>query len=219
MSPLRLLSGFFLRLLLYYAAAQLLWVLAGDVYVRTFQAVGTSLFRGFGPDGDVRFAPLVPATPLWETELILRHRSTKTVGRVPIGARPRYSLTASLLALVLATPVAGRRRLWAGLWGLLLIHLWIVFGLWLNILNVYCGNNALRMYDVGPAVKTCLALTREVAVVSPVTGFAVSVLVWVLVTLRRGDWSRWCSPAAPAGRVRGAGSGDPGVGGSRDRGI
>ena len=71
MSPLRLLSGFFLRLLLYYAAAQVLWVFAADVYVHTFQAMGTSLFRRFGPDGHVRFAPLVRATPLWDTELLL----------------------------------------------------------------------------------------------------------------------------------------------------
>ena len=150
MSPLRLLSGFFLRLLLYYAAAQWLWVFTGDVYVRTFQAGGTSLFRRFGPDGHVRFAPLVPATPHWETELLMGNRRTKAVGHIRTGARSRYMQTTSLLALVLATPVVRKRRLWASFWGRLLIHLWIVFGLWLTIFNAYCGTNPLRMYEWRP---------------------------------------------------------------------
>jgi hypothetical protein len=75
--------------------------------------------------------------------------------------------------------------------------------LWLSLVNVFSDNTPIMQFVFSPAAKKALALAVRILSLSPEVPFAVPVLIWIAVTIRRHDLSAWtgrpASHRGPAG--------------------
>jgi hypothetical protein len=170
------------------------WPLAGRVYSRFYHAGGNFLFGSFGANGKVRFEET--GDPSFDTRI-----SLVNVGRMDANGKLKqlqcpcsirrcgYIHAVFLTALIVATPVPIRRKLWALLWGLILIHCFIaaVLGIWIAF--NFCGE-PLYLFAMSPFWKGKLNVPFELFILNGTSGFVAAVIIWVLVTFRREDWSR-----------------------------
>jgi hypothetical protein len=114
---------------------------------------------------------------------------------VPVGfichnsRRSSYIYIAFLAALVLATLIPWRRKGWALLWGMILIHGFIVFNLAMWILYGF-NKEPLCLLVLCPFWKRVLLLTLDVFVRNLTFGLVVCVFIWIFILFRREDWSR-----------------------------
>jgi hypothetical protein len=100
---------------------------------------------------------------------------TRSIGWIP---------TALTMALILATPVPWRQRAWALLWGLLLVHAFILFSLQVWIWD---ESAALSLFRIPPVLQTILDGLEYTLLTQLGASFSVPILIWVLVTFRRDD--------------------------------
>ncbi|UCE61026.1 MAG: hypothetical protein JSU63_04590 [Phycisphaerales bacterium] len=200
-------SWFFIKLVLTYGLFIALWVGIGDWYASAFRSAGTSIFKDFGPSGIVVFQAKEEPTALWDSDILLGNHETKRALPKPFGTRYRgYAPTSVLLALVFASPLPWRRRLLAAAAGLVLLYLWIGFGLWLQIMAGYAGSDEIRMYELTPFVDKTLSYMSFVVATSTVSQYAMPVFFWILVTFRRDDWELILSSSKAGGGQDGAAS-------------
>ena len=189
MRPSQLISRFFIKLFICYGLFLVAWPALSDPYASAFRKVGTKVFRSFGPDGDVLIKKRDNPTRMLDSDLVQGNRKTRSFGTTPFGTRYQgYAPTAVLLSLILASPVTWKRRGWATVLGLILVHLWIAFALWLMLVDTYSDPNKLAMYELSPLVKGSLSYTTFVVTKSTMTRYFVPVFFWILVTFRRDDW-------------------------------
>lgn len=186
-------SFFFGKLVLWYALFVVLWEVTpvGQWYATAFQNVGTAVFRAFtfGEHGVVWLEPLDQPTELWDSALKIKNRQAKLVGTLPFGTRYwGYASTTMVLSLILATPLAWRRRLVAVVIGMLMVHAWIAGEIWLASVNALSEPNSLAVYTPGPTLKAVLSFVTEIVTKSTVTRYAVSAAIWGLASFRSGDW-------------------------------
>jgi len=99
-----------------------------------------------------------------------------------------YLPTALVIALVLATGIGWRRRLCALAWGLVWIHVFIVFLLGLMIVMIICAHPELGLFEVSPFWQMTLSLPWEFFLNRTGTPLATTVPIWMVVTFRRDDW-------------------------------
>jgi hypothetical protein len=158
-----------------------------------------SYFRGFGNwalsfGDDRRFVELAPAVADprgLDTQIRLANRTlldSEGRGKIvhtdidsrAIGWLP----TALTLALIGATPISWRRRAWALLGGLVLIHVFLAF-----TLLTWVWNNAasVSLSDPSPWMKQVLDELNYTLMTQIGASFTVPVIIWVLVTFRRQD--------------------------------
>jgi len=180
-------------------------------YAHVFRAFGNVVFARFWiwPDGSVRFLDLrsenllsdlnaatplnlpagfrpLPATKVLDTLMVLKNRRTPgRFGLVRTSARSLgYWTTALFLALALAWPMSWKRRGWALLWGLFLIHLFIAFRLTITLVETGFGaDKPYALFDLSPFWLGVLSRTKEVAVHNPTVSFLVAGFVWLVVAL------------------------------------
>ena len=169
------------------------WPGLGETYGRHFREICRLAFSGDGGRLLVRFAPMATGSrhPI-DTQIALANRDQldrNSIGpAVILGVSSRRAgwLPAVLTAaLILATPVAWRRRAWALLGGLLLIH-----GFTLCFVGIYIWNNSagLGLVSFTPFWKQ-VAMGVEQTLTQSGANFAVPVLVWMLVIFRRQDFA------------------------------
>ena len=187
--PLSVISGFFVKALAYYVAFLGLWMLIGESYATAYRASATKIFRKFPPHGTVFITAKVAPTRLLDSELRLGNDKTLAVLTQGFSARYHaYAPTRLMLSLILASPFPWRRRCWAVLWGLLLVHAWIVFALFMMIMNGYSGDHAVAMYTFRPSIIKSLMFVTKLATEGIIPRYVVPAGLWILVTFRRGDW-------------------------------
>lgn len=192
MSPLRLVSGFFLRLTLAYGAFLALWLLIGPAYGSAFRSAAGAAFRKFGHEGLVKFVPRKASHPLWDSVIEMGNIRTRQVADLPFGTKYLgYAPTIMLACLVLATPVSWSRRLLALATGLVLIHVFIGLGLYFMLLDNFSSGPPLGMYSFGPWVKQTVAFLQGTFTQSTTTRYAVPTVFWILVTIRGRDLEQW----------------------------
>lgn len=182
-------TKFFIKLLLCYALFLGAWPLVASTYATAFRTVYTKAFQSAFPKWYVAFVAKSSATSSWDSELLLHNPKTKQTGAQPFGTRYLgYAATSMLFALLLASPVSWGRRGRALIWGVILVHLWIAFSLWLMIVHGYSGDNTLAIYDFGSTVKRTLSFATFLATESTAPRYLVPVFLWITVTFRKGDW-------------------------------
>ena len=98
-----------------------------------------------------------------------------------------YLPTALVVALTLATPIPWPRRAWALVWGLVLIHSFVVLILWLIILHQYIESPSLSLFLLKPFAHRIFNAVYAVLMRAHVF-FVVPVMVWLIVSFRREDW-------------------------------
>jgi hypothetical protein len=175
------------------------WPGWNDLYGAYFRALGEAAFsRPSGPR-IVLFEPhaLQHGFSSLDTQMTLGNRDridqngngpakklsldTRSIGWTP---------TALTIALILATPVPWRQRAWALLWGLLLIHAFILFSV-----QVWIWDKAseVSLATPPPFLQSVLDELEYTLLVQLGVSFSVPLLIWILVTFRRKDYALFSS--------------------------
>jgi hypothetical protein len=183
---------FFCLFLLVFGLLMAPWPRLGRAYTRFYSAGAAFLFGSFGSTGIVRFGLLSDSEHDINVTLYNRAQAGPD-GKVP-GIRTRHSsryagyiYVAFLAALILANPIAWRRKGWALFWGIILIHGLVASRLALRILYAF-NNKPLSMFALNPFCKRVLSITHQAFAVNVTFGFIVCVFIWILVSFRRRDW-------------------------------
>ncbi len=199
MSPLKPVAAFFLKVVVIYALLMIPWPGVMGAYGYVFRACGNTVFRTFGSTGRVHFAPIIPVPAgkdAKDTTVTLENIKPPGVrGTMDMNSRLMGYLPAAFAAaLILATPVPWSRRLWALLWGILLMSGFAGFELTLRLVDAFSDKNPLAVVTLGPVAKGALLILLKVIALSPVTAYIAPVFVWILVTFRRTDWTTLLPP-------------------------
>jgi len=203
MLPHRRIAAFFLKVILFYALLMIPWPGVREGYGFVFRGCGNTFFRVFGSAGRVYFAPISPfpaGKDAKDTSATLENIKTRGArGTMDMNSRLMgYLPTTFAVALILATPVPWSRRLWALLWGILLMSCFAGFELALRLLDAFSDKNVLAVFSLGPVGKASVVILMKVLAMSPVSAYIAPIFVWILVTFRRGDWAKLlASPTSP----------------------
>lgn len=176
-----------------YGLLMALWPVWGGVYSRLYTGAAALLFESPGSRALVHFHQSSDTGDEVKITFYDRQR-VDAVGRpVPllrIAHDIRYGdyiYLAFMVAVIGATPIAWRRKGWALLWGLILMHVFMAFRL--GILILYLLNSEqVALLALKAFSRQVLLLSTQVFTVNILPGFVVAILIWVLVSFRRGDW-------------------------------
>jgi len=167
------------------------WPGWNGIYGGYFRALGQAAFSCPDEQRVVLFEPhpMQHGFSSLDTQMTLGNRSSTDSsgrGRADIVDLDTRSLgwmpTALTMALILATPVPWRQRGWALLWGLLLIHAFILFSLQVWIWD---KSPALSLLNLSPFWQTMMDDLEYTLVTQIGASFSVPILIWILVTIRR----------------------------------
>lgn len=211
MQPSKLIRAFFL-LLVYSAVLLAPWPGVGQAYGWCFRSLGNTAFFWFGfwPDGNVSFLDLNsptlrddidrvspgplpktfrPPSPTTskDTLMVLRNRNVATFTQLRTSSRILgYWPAALMVALTLATPLSWKKRGWALLWGLLFVHVFVVFRLSLTLAaNGFALDKPYALFSPSPFWMDALNRCEQVAVENPTVSFMVPAMIWFLVAFRK----------------------------------
>ena len=205
MPPRSLVFGFLSRFALTYGLLIVPWPGFNAAYGSYFRGLGQAVFAREG-ERRILYFEAVPKKlhRVLDTRIALANRDqfdrsgrgpgryleldTRGVGWVP---------TALVLALILATPVPWRRRGRALLWGLLVVH-----GYLLLCVAVYIWSNStdLLLLTLNPFWKEVVRGLEETLLTQMGASFVEPVLIWIFVTLRRQDMVVWRAGTAKSGQ-------------------
>ncbi|MHC4697956.1 MAG: hypothetical protein ACYTFA_14580, partial [Planctomycetota bacterium] len=117
-------TGFFTRLSVIYILFVLPWPGLKAEYAAFFRTGGNLVLPSLIPEGSIRLAPAPDPTDRFDTYIHFANKRTGGEGEAVASSRNSgYLQTAFLISLILATPQAWSGRLWALLWGLILVNL------------------------------------------------------------------------------------------------
>jgi hypothetical protein len=169
------------------------WPGLGRAYRKFYIAGASFLFGSIGPTGTVTFEPLPGSENDMNVTLYNRARTSPDGGIARIQTHHSshhagYMYVAFLSALILATPIPLRRKIWALFSGMILIHGLIAFKLALRIFHAF-HNRPLSMFVMSKFSKRVLSISHQAFAVNVTFGFVVCVFIWILVCFRRKDWT------------------------------
>lgn len=108
--------------------------------------------------------------------------------------------TALFIALVLSSPVPWGRRAWSLVWGLLVVHVFVLFSLQIYIWNQSDASSGLNLIELSPFWKTIVNGLEETLVTQLGASFAIPFFVWIFVTFRAEDLRAFSVGHQPAAR-------------------
>ncbi len=193
MLPRKLILRFLLRFALIYGLLIAPWPGWSELYSEGFRAVGNAVFGGsegqrllyFEAHRETRgFASL-------DTRIVLANRtqaySSGNASAKMLGIDPRsigWTPTALTIAFIAATPIPWRRKTGALIWGLIWIHAFILFSVWVYIWN---NSTEVSLVTLSPFWKEIADDLQYTLVTQMGVSFSVPVLIWILVCFRRED--------------------------------
>ena len=202
MLPPKRLGRFFLLLAVVYGVLMAPWPGVTSAYAYLFRAGGNGLFARFwfSPDGSVRFldlralepGDLAPGTPPIEAsgafDTVMELSSRRAPGSLGyLRTSSRYigfGPTAVLIALIVATPTTWRRRAWALLWGMLLVHLFIALRLSLTLAAAgFAADKGYALFHPSEFWRGVLTRAESIFSDNPTVSFVVPTVIWFLVAL------------------------------------
>jgi hypothetical protein len=184
---------FFCLFVLIFGLLMAPWQRLGRAY-RKFYIVGASfLFGSIGSTGMVTFEALSDSENDMNVTLYNRARLAPDGGIARIQTRHSsrhagYMYVVFLSALILATPIPPRRKVWALFSGMILIHGLVALKLALRIFHAF-HNQPLSMLSMSTFSKRVLSIAHQAFAVNVTFGFVVCVFIWILVCFRRRDWA------------------------------
>ena len=171
------------------------------------RAAAALLFESSGDDWKVVFQEI--DAPEHDMRIVFYKLSRARTGikMIPVGYikhnshRSGYICTTFLIALILATPVGWRRRGWALLYGMLLIH--VLIALKVGILLLYGFNKEpFSVIVLSPFWSRALSLAYHVFIPNLTFSLIVSVFIWFLVSFRREEWAKLLMGKENSSRVK-----------------
>ena len=187
--------GFLLRMVLIYGLFVVLWFNWGEFYGEIFRAGSNILFGSYGNQTIIHFQSYQPkdkksildtqVTITQEKSLLKGNRLTKSI---KISSKHfGYTSTILVISLILATPMMWKRQLWTLLWGIILVHIFIVFRMTIGLLAFFSHNEAFGIITFNPFWQKILNFISTIFVVHIGISYIVPVIIWVLVTFRRSS--------------------------------
>ena len=168
------------------------WPVVGRAYSCLYRGGANFLFGSFGSKGIVEFNTLKKAE--YDIEVFLYnidHRNQDGTLRgletSHSSRRDAYIYIAFLVALIAATPISVKRKLWALLWGTIFIHCFIAMKLYLRLIDAF-SREPLCVITISPFWGRIFYAVHQMFVENVNSGFVAAVLIWILVSFRRGDW-------------------------------
>jgi hypothetical protein len=189
---------FFLLVAVIYGMLLIPWPGLLSGYRAAVAGAGNFFLKRIG-DGHVTFTPLETPTLNKDTEVSLRNIKTGTQAIMTINARRLYLPTAFTFALIVAAPISWRRKTLALVLGLLLISVYVGFGVWLELLKVL-SEPRFGAVSIGPTLRNGMMVLMLILRKSPVVPYIAALVIFVLVTVRREDVVRLGSAALTARR-------------------
>lgn len=184
----RRIAGFFARLAIIYGLFVIPWPGIKTGYAAFFRVSGTFFFESLIPGGSVRFEPAPNPTGRFDTVILCVNKRTGAEAEADASSRNSgYLQTALLISLVLATPLPWSRRVWALLWGLLLVNVAMACTTLVLLLRIFSSRGFLL--ELTPFWDKILEVAFGLAMTDAVTLWPVSVLTWIVVSFRRSDWA------------------------------
>lgn len=185
---------FFCLFVLVYGLLMAAWPAVGAVYSKFYRAGGEFLLGSFGHGGIVRFSQ--PEDSKKDICIAVFNRDRVDKNGKMSGSQLNYSIRygdyihiAFLTALIVATPLPLRRRGWALVWGLILMHAIVAFRFAIMMVNAF-SNQRLSLLILNAFWKDVVVTTNQIFTGDLVTGFIIAFFIWVLVSFRREDWSK-----------------------------
>lgn len=193
MLPTKPIAKFFLRLVIIYMLLVAPWPGVREAYSSAYRWAASAVFGQFGASGGADFEPISKPFKNNDTEIntynlrtgrpiALNYHDTRLTG---------YLLTAETLALILATPLAWSRKWKALLWGLVLVHLVIMFRITLLLLFNFTADSPNAVYHPAPFWRTFFQKAHTVVNIPPSFSFVAPIFIWIVATFRRQDLQRW----------------------------
>jgi len=185
---------FFCLFMLVFGLLMALWPRLGRAYTKFYSAGAAFLYGSIGSTGTVTFEPLEDSEHDLHVTLYNRARLAPDGGIARIrtchnSRHAGYMYAAFLAALILATPIPARRKVWALFFGMILIHGLATIQLGLRIFHAF-HNRPLSMFALSPFCRRVLSICNQAFAVNVTFGFVVCVFIWILVCFRRSDWAR-----------------------------
>lgn len=187
-----------LRFLVYFA----FWQVAGlivlssciEIYNDMFRSVGTLIYGRDDRVKEISFEPLSRGDHINYTRVVIvnpalmKPDGSGPVRNLDIGMGGFGSTPLALLAgLILASPISWQRRgkalLWGIFWQQVLVFLTLGYCIWLDSAEIGLVSLSPTGKELATGIKNALAGTLA---------GATPVLLWVLVTFRRGDGVSVC---------------------------
>ena len=150
------------------------WGVVRQPYRAAFRAGGVVL-------GAYRAVPITKGHN--DTELTIQTNRGRTAAGLS-ARRFGYMPTTFLLALVVATPLRWRRKRWALLWSLLLIHAFIAVRLMLQLAHARATQHLVEASEAW--TQTLDAIQR--ALYTTNLPMLAPLLIWMLTTLYQSEW-------------------------------
>jgi hypothetical protein len=182
----RSIAAFAVKFLVVHGALAASWPLCGPAYAFFLCESGNILFEAVGARDYVRIrAAAAPDDEMDDTFILVRQGTSTNWTSTKVSSWHLGFLSTSLLvALTLATPLGWRRRVWASVGGVVVLHAFVLVRLSVNVLaaRIHTGDTFWG--------RVWLVNVTNIGVGYPVSCF-VPVLIWIAVTMRREDARRF----------------------------
>ena len=180
------------------------WLLVGKAYSKFYCSCGEHLFGSFGSRGIVEFCESKKekydiAIRLYNTDRTDKNGVMRGVETSQNNRQDVYMYMIFLIALIVATPISIRRKLWALLWGVILIHCFIFLRLAAYIFEQF-SEESLGLFNISPSWKSAFYTLYQQFIANVNFGFVVAVFIWILVSFRREDWQRIITAQSRGGK-------------------
>jgi len=180
-------ARFLLLLNVLFLMLMILWPVIGDAYRRSFVSVSHTLFHSMGRNVSVVFERIDEQDGRDISMQVHNRQAGMMVERHLPSRYAGYMPTAMLLALIAATPLPWRRRLFAAAIGLVAMHVYITGVLLMTIARVLSRHGPAQLFELPSILDGLLSQFVHHSTTSPTFSALVPVIVWAAVTFRRGD--------------------------------
>ncbi len=193
MYPVERTGWFFLKLIVIYGLLLIPWPGVERGYAVYYRGMANLFYGSLGSVGTARFESFQERSGRYDSQMIIKCVSfdgKRTTRDVPFHTRRiGYLPTVQVTALILATSMPWRRKLRALLFGLVLIHAFIILEIGLTVMYSLTDVR-LPVFDFEPWTCHFFARLYEMTVISPTLSFILPILIWLLVCFRREDWQQ-----------------------------
>ena len=183
---------FSLGFLVTYAILIIPWPGIQEGYESFFRTGGEFLFKSFGSKGIVRMLPaddrkLDIRLFAGNREMVMADGNFAALEMSLSSRIMGYIPTILIFSLILASPIPWKRRLWALLWGLILVNVLIALKLLIQIFAIYNSSEVLSLYLFNPFWQKVLNFSFQHFISPPGPTVVLVLIIWILVSFNKND--------------------------------
>ncbi len=167
----------------------------GDGYVHFLDLSSKTLHADVEDITSIKLPPRLKMPELsgqQDTLMVIRNRKMGSFGMLRISGRIiGYWPTVWLLVLILAKPMTWKRRGWACLWGMGLVHVFIALRITIKLADDAFGapGKVYALFQPSPFVADVLSRLEQILTQDPTISFVVPTFIWFLVAFTWKDLS------------------------------